>query len=205
MTIGPSIALTSPPASAHPAAMAAAPEPALDLEHVLEARARGCAEGCRAPGRGRAHGGQVGERDRERPGAETARADPRSAEVHAFHQGILADGDLAPGIGGPHGGVVSGADHEGSRCGPCDLRERPEQVGSPTSARVAPPSSKPRSAISFSTNVTRPQYTWPAHGVPCCPTALLALGLQSSLWCGGATRLSPTGPRRQKNNGGCLF
>ncbi len=160
-------------------------ESALDLEHVLEARARGGAERRRAPGRGRAHGGEIGERDRERAGAKAAWADPGPSEIDAFHQGILADGEIAPGLRGPHRGIVARAEDKGARRGPSDLGEGPQQrrftdVGEARPPLVEAPLGHPISCHCHASAiyVGRPRGTVAAK-------ARLALGVPSSLWCGG--------------------
>ena len=139
MTSGPSMALTSPPASAHPAAVAAAHSPrwisSTSSKQVLAART----ERGRAPRRCRPHCGQVGERDRQRSGAETARGDPGSAEIDALDQGILADRDVDARASGDHTAASSPEPITRARDVVLAISASAlSKAGSPTSARVAP-------------------------------------------------------------------
>ena len=166
MTSGPSMALTSPPATTQPAEAAAAHSPrwismmssALVVAgaHRVAAHQAGLApmparsDRATASARIPSRCGVIHERRKSTPSTRAswlmATCVPGSGTQSAASSPVPSArlGDVARAISASA------------------LSSSP----SPRSARVGPPMSKVRSGIRSASNVTRPQYTWPTSGVP---------------------------------------
>ena len=114
------MALTSPPATTHPAVAAAAHRPRwISMTSSAQVLAGAQRVAAHQAGRG-PHPGQVREGDRERPLPEAAGGDPRPAEVDPLDECVLAERHLAAGFGSPDRRVVTRAEDEAG----CDLPAR---------------------------------------------------------------------------------
>ena len=185
MTSGPSIALTSPPATAHPGGRRRTAKTSLDLENVREGRA-----GWRAQRR-RHHTGVAPIPARSESATAIARAPRRRGLIHerrksdSLHQGVLADCKVTSSSGRPDSGIVTRADCETRRYAPGDLGERTQQG---TLARVRqgrPPLVERRigGAVGFQRHTSA--IYGACRGGTVGGDVRLALGLPGSLWCAG--------------------
>ncbi len=200
------MALTSPPATAHPAAVAAAQSPRWISSTSWKLVVEGAHSVADAPHRGGPHAGEVGEGDGQRASPEPARRDPPSPEIDALHQGVLADSEVVPRLRRPDRRIVARPDRQAARRGPRDLGECLEQGRARRRPRGSgPPASKARSAVRSASNVTRPQYTWRARGVRWPANVRLALGPPGSLRCGGDVPTEPRSGAGGREHGGRLF